>query len=98
MARLGARTPSPLGCLTAMVKSLFYPHAVPPKDLRASYITHMRSGQLGDECSACHAAPTPRRRARQLTISLPLAYHKRNALAQSAVAEAERLSGQFVHG
>ena len=26
------------------------------------------------------------------------AYHKRNALAQSAVAEAERLSGQFVHG
>ena len=82
---------------TAMVKSLFYRHAgvaVAPKDLRASYITHMRSGQHGDESLRAAAIAMRHSPATQSSS----AYHKRNALAQSAVAEATSLSAQYVHG
>ena len=82
---------------TGIIKRAYLRHAgvaCAPKDLRASYITHLKSGQQGDESLRAAAIAMRHSPATQSSS----AYHKRNAMAQSAVAEAASLSAQYVHG
>ena len=81
----------------ALVKACFKRHAgmaVTPKDLRASYITHLKEGEHGDESLRAAALAMRHNTATQNST----AYHKRCALAQRAVTEAANLSAQYVQG
>ena len=68
--------------------------AVSPKDLRSSYITHLKGGQHDDDSLRDAALAMRHNTATQGSA----AYHKRNSMAQRAVREAASFSAQFVHG
>ena len=66
--------------------------AVTPKDLRSSYITHLKEGEHGDNSLRAAALAMRHNTATQNST----AYHKRCSLAQRAVTEAASFSAQHV--